>query len=138
LPRGRRRLLLEAIFWLAAARLAILLVPFPRIARYLGKMHPPAPQPVGWQAGRATATRVSWAIERAACLLPFKVVCLPRALAAWQMLHRRRIAGRLHFGGSRDAANAALRTHAWLDACGVEVTGYPEARQCVEIGFFAR
>jgi hypothetical protein len=138
LPRGRRRLLLEAMFWLAAARLAILLVPFPRIARYLGKMYPPAQETGSSQTEPATAGGVSWAVERAARLLPFKVVCLPRALAAWQMLHRRRIAGRLHFGGSRDAASAALRMHAWLDACGVEVTGYPEARNCVEIGFFAR
>lgn len=138
LPRGRRRLLLEAMFWLAAARLALLLVPFPRIARYLGKMHSPSEETGNSQTEPAAAGGVSWAIERAARLLPFKVVCLPRALAAWQMLHRRRIAGRLHFGASRDAPSTALRTHAWLDACGVEVTGYPEARGCVEIGFFAR
>jgi len=138
LPRVRRRLLLEAMFWLAAARLAILLVPFPRIARYLGRMHPPM-QPTGnSQAEPAIADGVSWAIERAAPLLLFEIVCLPRALAGWQMLHRRRIAARLHFGASRDTDSAVLRTHAWLDVCGAEVTGYPEAHNCVEIGFLAR
>lgn len=137
LPRSRRLLLLEAALWLAAARLALLLVPFPHIGRYLGELRPPV-RDGGPPEGDAMAGVVAWAIDRAARVLPFRVVCLPRALAGWQMLHCRRIAGRVHFGASRDAAGAALRTHAWLDAGGVEVTGYPEARRCVEIGFLAR
>jgi hypothetical protein len=38
---------------------------------------------------------------------------------------------------SHNPAHAALRTLAWLDACGVEIIGYPEAHNCVEVGFFA-
>ena len=135
---SRRLLLLEAAFWLAVARLAVLLVPFPRIARYLGELRPPATGQAGPSQGQAMPREVSWAIDRSARVLPFAVVCLPRALAGSQMLHRRRIAGQLHFGASRDASSATLRTHAWLDACGVEVTGYPEAHRCVEVGYFAR
>jgi len=138
LPGGRRLLLLEAAFWLTAARLAILLVPFPRIARYLGELHPPAREPDRFLREAAAARGVSWAIERSAPFLPFRVVCLPRALAGWQMLHRRRIVSRVHFGAARDAAGAKLRAHAWLDADGVEVTGYPEAHNCAEIGYLAR
>jgi hypothetical protein len=41
-------------------------------------------------------------------------------------------------GASRDPARAALRTHAWLDTCGVEITGYPEAHDCVEVGYLTR
>ena len=130
-------LLLEAAFWIAVARLAILLLPFPRIARYLGELRPPTGEAGELQDGEAAAREVCWAIDRSARIFPFKIVCLPRALAGWQMLHHRRIAGQLHFGASRDAANA-LRTHAWLDACGVEVTGYPEAHDCVELGYFVR
>jgi hypothetical protein len=137
LPRSRRLLLLEAAICLAVARLAILLLPFPRIARYLGQLHSPEEDSTGSQAGQAAAREISWAVGRSSSFLPFRVVCLPRALAGWQMLHRRRIAGRLHFGVSRDAS-AALRTHAWLEAYGVEVTGYPEANDCVEIAYLAR
>jgi hypothetical protein len=137
LPRNRRLLLLEAAFWLAVARLAILLLPFPQIARYLGQLHSPAENATRSLAGQAAAREISWAIGRSSSFLPFRVVCLPRALAGWQMLHRRCIAGRLHFGASRDAC-APLRTHAWLDAYGVEVTGYPEANDCVEIAYLAK
>jgi hypothetical protein len=135
---GRRALLLEAAFWLCTARLAILIFPFPRIARYLGKLHPPAGEANDPALNASIARDVSWAIDRAALIFPFRMVCLPRALAGWEMLHRRRITGQLHFGASRDASSAALRTHAWLDASGVEITGYPEAHECVEIGYFAR
>jgi hypothetical protein len=66
------------------------------------------------------------------------MVCLPRALGAWQMLHVRGISSCVHCGASRDMERATLITHAWVNVCGVEVTGYPEANHCVEIGFFAR
>jgi hypothetical protein len=137
LPLHRRFLLLEAAFWLVTARLAILLLPFPRIARYLGQLRPPAEDADTPRQGETAAREISWAIEHSSRFLPFAVVCFPRALAGWQMLHRRGIAGRLHFGGSRDAC-AALRTHAWLDACGVGVAGYPEAVDCIEIAHLAR
>jgi len=137
-PHDRRTLLLEAAFWLVVARLAILFLPFPKIARHLGELRSPADPTSNSSGDQAIVRELSWAIDRAARLFPFQLVCLPRALAGWQMLHRRRIAGQLHFGASRDAANASLRTHAWLDASGVEVTGFPEAHDCVEVGYFAR
>jgi hypothetical protein len=137
-PRSRRLLLLEAACWLAVARLAILLVPFPRIGRHLGELRPPVGPANEFPHDDAIAGEVAWAIDRSARVFPFELVCFPRALAGWQMLHRRGIAGRLHFGASRDPGRASLRTHAWLDACGVEVTGYPEAHDCVELGYFAR
>ena len=84
------------------------------------------------------ACEISWAIDRSSRLLPVRLVCLPRALAAWQMLHLRGIWGRVHWGASRNPERATLITHAWVDVCGIEVTGYPEAHHCVEIGFLAR
>jgi transglutaminase superfamily protein len=135
-PWGKRSLLLEAAFWIVAARLAILLVPFSRIARHMGGMRQPEPACAQFIAGQTSARDVSWAIGRVAPVLPFKVVCLPRALAAWQMLRRRGVAARLHFGIVRTNPNQR-QAHAWLDSSGVEVCGYPEAFDCVEIGFFA-
>jgi hypothetical protein len=134
----RRSLLLEAAFWLVVARFALVLVCFPRIARYIGYLYAPADLQTGSSQDRAGARDISWAIDRSAGLLPVRLVCLPRALAAWQMLHLRGIRSRVHCGASRDRLQARLITHAWVDACGVEVTGYPEAHQCVEIGFFAK
>jgi hypothetical protein len=138
LPRGRAQILWEAAWWLAIARLAILLLPFPRIAHYLGKLKSPMKENCPVQPGEEKAREVGWAIDRATRIFPFRLACYPRALAGWQMLHRRQIAGHLHFGASPSKADSGALPHAWLDACGVEVTGYPEAYDCVEIGYFAR
>lgn len=138
LSRKRRSLLLEAAFWLVVSRLAVVFVCFPRIARHIGRLHAPADLRADSSQNGADAREVSWAIDRSARLLPVRLVCLPQALAAWQMLHLRGISSRVHFGALRDPERATLTTHAWVDAGGVEVTGYREAHHCVEIGFFAQ
>ncbi len=134
----QRSLLLEAMLWLVVAKFALALVRFPLIARHIGRLHPPADLRDNPSKDRMVAREISWAIDRSARLLPVRLVCLPRALAAWQMLHVRGISSRVHCGASRDQNCAALIAHAWVDVCGVEVTGYPEAHHCVEIAFFAR
>lgn len=136
LPRSRRTLVIEAGFWLICARLAIVLVPFPWIARRLGNLVPPR-RSAAPSCERSPASDVSWAIDRAASALPVTIVCLPRALTAWHMLQRRGIPARVHFGAMRDENGLVLLTHSWVDSDGVEVTGYPEANRCVEIAFFA-
>lgn len=135
---GRDRLLvLEAMFWLCAARLALATVEFARIGRHIGPLQRPSLCGEADPSTRALGLKTAWAIDRAAAILPLRLVCLPRALAAWQMLHRRGIASRVHFGAARDATGAML-THVWVEARGVEITGYPTAHEYVEIGYYAR
>ncbi len=139
-PAWKLRLLPEAIFWLLMARAALLLVPFPRIGRYLGKLQSPSPQPPRLDEATALwASRIGKTVDTAADWSPLPLVCLPRALAGWQMLHRRGIPSRLHFGAPREQDRMkGLQTHAWLSSSGVEVTGYPVAHDCVELGYFSR
>jgi hypothetical protein len=141
IPSAKVTLLFEASFWLVIARLALWLVPFPWIGRYLGTLLPPSPQ--GESSSREEillAKRVGWAVNTVADHLPVELVCLPRALAGWQMLHWRGVASRLHFGALREptAGIEGLQTHAWLSTAGVQITGYPVADGCAELGYFAR
>jgi hypothetical protein len=117
---------------LAAARMTLLFIPFPRIARYLGVFSPPA---AGYQHGQPpnpapdqiqTASEIGWAVRRVARRMPFRADCLPQAMAAKWMLRRRGVVAVMFIGGAKDA-NGLLETHAWLLAAGVEVTGYPVA-----------
>jgi Transglutaminase-like superfamily len=78
---------------------------------------------------------VSWAVRRAARYTLFKAVCLPQAMAAHRMLRRRAIASVMHFGAV-NRGNEALDTHAWFNAAGVEVTGYPVEERLTEIACF--
>jgi hypothetical protein len=137
----RRWLMAEAAAWLLAARLALVFVPFPQLARRLGAFVAPAdPRVAAARAdagpGAAQLARdVSWAVTRGALYVPFKAVCLPQAMAARVMLKRRGVASALHFGAMQ-GQRKPLEAHAWLDAAGVEVTGYPVARQFAEIACF--
>lgn len=133
----RRVLAVEAVVCLAVARLALVIVPFPKLARRLGTAIPPQNAHANSEADpRAVgiAQDIGWAVTRAARYLPFSAVCLPQALAARMMLKRRGVGSVLHFGATTQAQR--IKAHAWLDAAGVKVTGYPVAKEFVEIARF--
>lgn len=135
----RRALVVEAVACLLLARLALVFVPFQRLARHLGTFVAPS-KARSLQDGRAIsphdaalAREIGWAVTRAAGHVPFKAVCLPQAMAARVMLRRRGVASVMHFGAGKSDDNR-LDAHAWLDAAGVEVTGYPLEQGFPEIG----
>ena len=137
----RRALVVEAAAYLFAARLALIFVPFPRLARHLGTFVPPA-DARATQAQTKTApdqarlaAEIGWAVTRAARYVPFKAVCLPQAMAARVMLKRRGVKSVMHFGAAK-GTEKPLDAHAWLDAAGVQVTGYPVAENFAEIACF--
>ncbi len=138
---SRRALLIEAAAWLLAARIALLAVPFPQLARRLGAFVPPTDERVararrdGSAQDAKLAEDIGWAVVRAARHVPFKAVCLPQAMAARIMLRRRGVASVLHFGAAK-GRERPIDAHAWLDAAGVEVTGYPVSAQFAEIACF--
>ncbi|HEY1979763.1 MAG TPA: lasso peptide biosynthesis B2 protein [Xanthobacteraceae bacterium] len=137
----RRALLAEAAAYLFAARLALIFIPFPRLARRLGTFVPPTdPRALRTKTVSADgqvrlAEDIGWAVTRAARYLPFKAVCLPQAMAARVMLTRRGIESVMHFGAAK-GTDKPLDAHAWLDAAGVEVTGYPVTENFAEIACF--
>jgi Transglutaminase-like superfamily len=134
----RRALLAEAVVCLLAARLALVIVPFPRLARHIGTFVPPtdarvaAAQTATGQEQVQRAEEIGWAVMHAARYVPFKAVCLPQAMAARVMLRRRGVNSVMHFGAAK-GQDKPLDAHAWLDAAGVEVTGYPVAKGLAEI-----
>ncbi len=137
----RRALLVEAGWWLLLARLALMTVPFSRIAPRLGRFVPPDEGrlrgfPLAPPAGPSELARdVGWAVTLAARHVPFKAVCLPQAMAAKAMLGRRGVVSVLSFGVARTPRDG-LEAHAWLAAAGVEVTGFAAAESFTEIGCF--
>lgn len=136
-----RGLLLEAAGLLLGARLRLAVQPFNRVARTLGTFVPPADTRIaerrapGPEAQAKIARDVGWAVTRAARHVPFEAVCLPQAMAAHRMLARRGIVSAVHFGARR-SDEKPIDAHAWVDAAGVEVTGYPLMDGMTEIGAF--
>ncbi len=116
MTRSERRLLFEAAAFLALARMAILVVPFPRLARRFER-------PVAAANGDgATIAAVRRAVETAARHVPWNAVCLPQAMAAKAMLARRGYGSALHLGAARRDGQR-LTAHAWLVSGGEVVVG---------------
>lgn len=136
LRRERRFLLLEAGLLLLASRVAVALCPFRFLRRGLGAFEPPAGPAVGsCEEDAAIAREVRWAIASAARHLPLDLVCLPQAIAAQMLLRRRRVSSLMHFGVALETERK-LRAHAWLEAAGIGITGYPVAPDFSELGCF--
>lgn len=137
----RRALSAEAAAYLLAARLSLIFVSFTQLARHLGafvSVSDPCASKARTFAVPSQihlAKEIGWAVTSAARYVPFRAVCLQQALAAHAMLRRRGIPSVMHFGVAR-GADDSLQAHAWLDASGVQVTGYPIAEGFTEIGCF--
>ena len=129
-------LLAEAAGALALARLIVATRPPGRLADRLGQLlaaDAPVPRPVSDDGGQAG--RVGWAIRCAAANVPFRAMCFEQALAARAMLDRRGIAAIIRYGVAPGPGGGML-AHAWTDAAGQPITGYPVRRAFQEIARF--
>ncbi len=64
-----------------------------------------------------------WAVLVVARYSPVSFVCFPQCLAASELLRRKGIESRLHYGVRRASQTARLETHTWLEADGEIVIG---------------
>lgn len=134
----RRGLVAEACLHLALAETRLRLLPLKRQGmRDLVPAEGAAGDgrvATGGQAERQAALDVGWAVTRIAAYFPRSARCLVQALAARSMLERRGIGSIMHVGVAR-SEERFLEAHAWLEAAGVEVTGYPVPPHLRRIGY---
>ncbi|MDB5679059.1 lasso peptide biosynthesis B2 protein [Sphingomonas bacterium] len=137
----RQAMVAEACGAMLAARVTLAIHPFSRVSKSLGDFtRPDDPRATDHaaptdEADAATARAVRWAIRASAPFLPFRTVCLQQAMAARVMLKRRGIASVMHFGAPAEGERP-IDAHAWLDAAGIKVTGYPLPDGMQEIACF--
>jgi hypothetical protein len=134
IPARARPYLLEAMFYLLVARLALRVIPFRRLTRFFERP-PRRPletfaerQRIGvsaripFTAGHDEITetererfrrRVQRQTNLAAFFLPGETVCFPRAIAAQVILRRLGIGTTLHYGAAT-VSDRGLTGHAWL------------------------
>lgn len=83
------------------------------------------------------ARRVGRAISRIAPRTPTNSNCYPQALAAWCLLHRRRIPTTFYYGAAFDENGAALQAHVWLRCGPLIVTGGGPHRRYAPMTWYA-
>jgi hypothetical protein len=108
------RLLLEAAFWLVAARIALKVLPVTWIVRWIQR---PLKRRQLYPAGAQDLERLRWAVTAFSRNAPLRLVCFPQALALHAMLRGRTIASEVVYGVARPGAGG-LQAHAWLRIAG--------------------
>jgi hypothetical protein len=137
LPGARKWLLLgEALIALLSARAAMALLPFRRIAAWLGTPGAESPATTTVDEIR-TAQEVGWAVGAVAHRVPWDSRCFAQALAATWMLRRRGLEGTVSFGASQGSV-AGFDAHAWLRVGPCMVTGGPGHQRFKAFTTFAR
>jgi hypothetical protein len=136
LTQQRRHLLVEALVTLAVVRLAMLLLPFHRIATWMGTVGATTPEQTTPNE-LLMAKEIGWAIGVLARRVPWDGRCLAQALAGMAMLRRRGLQGTISFGASR-GEKYTFMAHAWLRFGPLLVTGGAEYERYNVFTTFAR
>ncbi|MBB6671457.1 lasso peptide biosynthesis B2 protein [Cohnella nanjingensis] len=134
-PAARRRLMLEALFFLAWARF-LKALPFKRIAPKLGRPMSETPHVHDLPAERVVRS-ISEAVRVMSCHTFWESKCLVQALAAKKMLERRSMDSTLYLGTAKDK-QGNLIAHAWLRSGPVYLTGGGERRMFTTVAVFGK
>ena len=118
LPRRRKLILAEAVYWLTVARICHLMLPFKRFSSVFGLAGASSPQEVE-PATSEHAFEICHNIDRISRVLPFETLCLQQAFAAKKMLSRRGILATTYLGVHKDrdqrySGQSGTIAHAWI------------------------
>lgn len=116
IPLNQKTLVAEAICFLLASKLLLLIFPF-RICKQIFKRN----EILDNQPNIQTLKEISIAVERANKIAIWKNVCLVKSFAARLMLQRRGIPSSIYLGVTI-TNETKLAAHAWLISSGVYVT----------------
>ncbi len=130
-----KQLAFFALYWLTIAQLAISLLLFRHVARFLGE-HMKKSQATPSKRQKSVAEQVARVIPSVARRLPWRSKCLDQAIAAKWMLRRRQIASTLYFGVTKNDSKA-IEAHAWLSCGDHVVTGADGMKAFKEIAHFS-
>jgi len=108
-----------ALALLPLTALALWVVGFRRWQATLARLAPVGPSPKGRDEADliGQARTVARMVDAAARHGPYRATCLPRSLALWCLLQRRRIDGDLRIGVRKKAGR--FEAHAWVELRGV-------------------
>jgi hypothetical protein len=127
----RRAYLREATLMLALAKLAVRFVPADRLFSWADR----PPRRIN-RFAIDEVSRVTWAVEKVGNSPWMNALCLPRALAAHAMLHRRGVASRLCLGVARDEKQ--LIAHAWVEIGENKVVPDPAVERFTRLAEFGK
>ena len=114
---------LEAFTLCGYARVALLIIPFKKLAPRLGRHKHETTKEMDWNA-LEDLRKVKRAVNRASRLTPWKSKCFVQAIAGKIMLRKRGFPSTIYLGVCKDKEKGeGLKAHAWLRSGQFIVTG---------------
>jgi hypothetical protein len=133
LSRDDRLLMLEAVFWLAIAGIAIAVLPFRQVGNLAARPIRRLQRPL--ETHLTEARLIPWAIVTIATRVPWRALCFQQGLAAQFMLRRRGIPSTLYYGAALNS-RGGLHAHVWLRNGDRNVLGAEIAHQFAVLATF--
>jgi hypothetical protein len=132
----KRHLLIAAIVWLGLFRVAVLMLPYRRVASLLRltqwdasevSLASAADRGLGGGCrdaaiGGRDAEAIGWAVQAVAARTPWLSTCLVQSLAGYMMLRRHDVPSIVYLGVAKDAGGE-FTAHSWLQCGDRIVTG---------------
>jgi hypothetical protein len=136
LPFSEKLSFAEAVLLLFSAKIMVYLIPFRKIAPYLGNVNGVYRTELT-EHERTQANKVKLFIYMAAGNVSVKSVCLDQALACMVMLRRKKIPCSVYFGVKKNESEKKLAAHAWV-VCGNEIlVGGMRSNQYTPVAYFS-
>lgn len=106
--------ILVIVSWLlmGVMRLLLLLMPFQRLTRLMGKANIESPETLD-ELSQSRANKIGWSVYTMSRHTPWESKCLVQAMAAQTLLRWLRIPGTLYLGVKKGNGNS-LEAHAWV------------------------
>ena len=82
------------------------------------------------------AKTIERAMLRVKRYFPFRIKCLARALAAKYLLKKQKIPSTIYLGVAKENSEK-ITAHAWLDCCGITVSGKEEKQKFKSLVYFS-
>lgn len=122
-PWDEKWMFFEAFFLCGYVRLALLVIPFRKLAPKLGRHKHETSRDMDW-AVLDDLRKVRRAVNRASLLTPWQSKCFVQAIAGKIMLRKRGFPSTIYLGVCKDREKKeGLKAHAWLRSGQLIVTG---------------
>jgi hypothetical protein len=125
LPKGIRRLFVEAMVISAGVKFCLLFFPFKYVLRWMGAALAESGQ-MPDEASLPVRKNIKSALQLCCKYTPWRTECYTLALTGKLMLKRRNISSTLYLGFIKDG-DGKRKGHAWLRACDTYIAGYRES-----------
>lgn len=131
----QKLLLTEALLLLGISRFILKIIEFKKIAPHLGKHMKKHVDANNTEHLLSEAKKVRWAVSIMNKYTPWESKCLVQAMTAKIMLKRRGIKSTIYLGVARDEEGKMI-AHAWLESCGIILTGAKGSEKFTVVSIF--